>query len=77
MSGEEVQNFMSKVSFVVNQMRGFGDNVANHVVVAKILRSLTPKFDYIVAAIEEAKDLTKLSMDGLNDSLQAYEARIN
>ncbi|GJY14605.1 hypothetical protein Tco_0385027 [Tanacetum coccineum] len=34
-------------------------------VVAKVLRSLTPKFDHVVAAIEEFKDLSLLSFDEL------------
>ena len=42
-----------------------------------MLRSLTPKFDHVVTAIEEAKDLSILSVDELMGLLQVHESRIN
>ncbi|GKD39493.1 retrovirus-related pol polyprotein from transposon TNT 1-94 [Tanacetum coccineum] len=36
-----------------SQMRAYGDKVADEIVVAKILSSLSSKFDHVVAAIEE------------------------
>ena len=42
----------------------------------KVLRSLTPKFDSKVSAIEEAKDLNALSLDEVYGSLIAFEMRV-
>lgn len=52
-SNEAVQDFISKVMTIVNQIKTYGDFIKNHTVVAKVLRSLTPKFYHVVAAIEE------------------------
>ena len=61
---------------LVNQIRGLGDIVPDQLAIGKVLRSLGSKFNYVVAAIEESNDLTKLTMDELSGSLQAHEARM-
>ena len=45
--------------------------------VEKVLRSLSTKFDVVVATIEEAKCLESLTVDELMGSLLSHEARIN
>ncbi|KAL6217583.1 hypothetical protein ACLB2K_010800 [Fragaria x ananassa] len=46
-------------------------------VVEKVLRSLTPKFDYVEAAIEESTDLSTFSLNDLQGRLEAHEFKIN
>ncbi|KAK3002315.1 hypothetical protein RJ639_021440 [Escallonia herrerae] len=58
-------------------MRSYEEKISDEAVVAKVLRSLTPKFDHVVVAIEESKDLSIFSFDELMGSLQAHESRIN
>ncbi|GJW76657.1 retrovirus-related pol polyprotein from transposon TNT 1-94 [Tanacetum coccineum] len=74
---ESVQDFLARVSSVVGQMKAYGEKISDDIVVAKVLRSLPSKFDHVVAAIEESKDLSTFSFDELMGSLQAHEARIN
>ena len=43
----------------------------------KILRTLTTRFEHVVVAIEEAHDLSNMTVDKLCDTLQALEQRMN
>lgn len=76
-SSETVQEYLAKISSIVSQMRTYGEKIHDTTVVGKILRSLSPKFDHVVAAIEESKDLSTYTVDELMGSLQTHEARIN
>lgn len=73
------QEFLSGVTFVVNQIKLYGEKISEETVVATVLRSLTPKYDHVAAAaaIEESKDLSVFSFDELMSSLQAHDARMN
>ncbi|XP_077212794.1 uncharacterized protein LOC143847890 [Tasmannia lanceolata] len=76
-NSESIQVFFSRVSSVVNQIRTYGEKLDDQKIVEKVLRSLFPKFDHVVAAIEESKDLSTYSMNELMGSLQAHEQRLN
>ena len=74
---ESVQDFLSRVSAIVNHMKSYGEDVSTKTVVCKVLRSLTPRFDHVVAIIEESKDLSTCTFDELMSSLLAHEVRLN
>ncbi|XP_070055012.1 uncharacterized protein [Nicotiana tomentosiformis] len=69
-------DYCSKVKVVVNQLRRYEEDIEDVCVVEKILRTLTPKFDFVVYVIEESKDLDFIMVEQLEVSLQAHEEKI-
>lgn len=74
---EGIQDYISRVVTIVNQIRGLGHKLPQVEVVSKVLRSLAPKFDFVVVAIEESKEIDKLTLDELSGSLHAHDVRVN
>lgn len=62
-------------SEILNQIKRRGDNINDKRVVEKVLRSLPRKFDH-AAAIEELKDLSKMTMYELTGPLLAHGQRL-
>ncbi|XP_068653841.1 uncharacterized protein [Aristolochia californica] len=46
-------------------------------IIEKILRSMTSRFDYVVCSIEESNNLDTLTIDELHSSLLVHEQRMN
>jgi hypothetical protein len=75
--GEPVADFLSKVMTIVTQERTYGEPITDQMVVEKVIRSLPERWDHVVAAIKESKDLSILSYDQLMGSLQSHESKVN
>ncbi|GAU29060.1 hypothetical protein TSUD_278170 [Trifolium subterraneum] len=73
---ESVGDFVTRVTKLVNLMKGCGETMNDQSVVEKILRSLTPRFD-IVVAIEESKDLSSTTVEEIQGILEASEQKLN
>jgi len=68
-SNETVSDYFTKVISLVHQMRRNGENIDDVRVMEKILRCLDLKFDHVVIAIEESKNLKDLTVKELMGSL--------
>ena len=66
---EDFATYLLRVDEVVNAIRGLGEDLDESLVVQKVLRSLLLTYDAKVFAIEETRDLTKMTMDELHGSL--------
>nr|GMC79012.1 Retrovirus-related Pol polyprotein from transposon TNT 1-94 [Ipomoea batatas] len=76
-SSESVEAYIRRVLTLTNDMKALGEAFTEQVKVEKILRSLSSRFEHIVAAIEEANDVSTLTLKCLSGSLRAHEQRMN
>jgi len=75
--GESVNDYFARTLTIINKMRIHGEQMNDVVVIEKILRSMTPKFDYVVCSIEESNDIDNLFIDELQSSLLVHEQRMS
>ena len=66
---ETIDAYINKVIALTNQMKTNGETHSEQAKVKKILRSLTPRLEHVVAAIEEANDISKMTVRLLSGSL--------
>ena len=57
-------------------MKSYGKTLSEQIIIEKVLRSLTPQFDYIVVSIEHSKDLSTMRIEELQSSLETQELRL-
>ncbi|CAN0923519.1 hypothetical protein LINGRAHAP2_LOCUS33605, partial [Linum grandiflorum] len=75
--GKSIKDFHSRVAEIVNQIKVTGETIDETKIMERIIHSLMPKFEHVVAVIEETKDLAKLSITELMGSLVAHEQRLS
>ncbi|GAU29090.1 hypothetical protein TSUD_58560 [Trifolium subterraneum] len=73
---ESVDDYFARTLAIANRMNAFGERLEQVVIVEKVLRSLLPKFNYVVCSIEQSTDVTTLSVDALQSSLLVQEQRL-
>ena len=62
-SNEKVPTYIFKVFMSTNEMKSCGETLFEQVIIEKVLRSLTPQFDYIVIEIEHSKELSTMRIE--------------
>ena len=74
--GEPIDEYFTRKLSIANKMTTHGKKMDQTLVVEKILRSLTSKFNYVVCSVEESNDMNALSIDELQSSLLVQEQRM-
>eukprot|EP00253_Pinus_taeda_P005829 PITA_05829 len=74
---ENVDSFFTHVTGPVTQIRSRGETLEERRIIEKVLRSLPARFDAIVVATEETKDLSQFLVDELHASLVSHEHTLN
>ncbi|CAA6654616.1 unnamed protein product [Spirodela intermedia] len=74
--GEVILDFFVKISSIVVELRSLGENISESVVCAKVLRSVSGKFDSITTSIEQFQDLTAISLDDVVGTLKLHEDKL-
>ena len=72
---EDITTYFLRVDEIVNAIIGLGEEIEEYVIVLKILRSLSMRFNPKISALEERSDLNSISMDELHGIFTAYEMR--
>ena len=73
---EHVGDYCVRVKTCVDKMKTLREDIANEVVVKKVLRSILSKWNNVTIIIEESKDLAALPYDTLIGFLMSHEDRL-
>ncbi|KAA8530382.1 hypothetical protein F0562_005091 [Nyssa sinensis] len=75
--GESVNEYFGRTLIIANKMRIHGEKIEDVIIIEKILRSMTPKYDYVVCSSEESNDFDSLSIDELQSNILVHGQRIS
>ena len=70
-NNEKIPDYISRGILITNEMKSCGETLSEESIIEKVLRSLTPQFDYIVVAIEHSKYLSTMRIEEMQSSLEA------
>jgi len=76
-NNEKIVEFFNRVGTHTNVMKGCDEKIFYQIIVEKILRTQSRKFDRIVVAIEESKKIEELGVQELQACLEVHEQRLN
>ena len=71
-----MNSYFSETLKIAKSMKACGENIQESVIIAKILQSMTTKFNYVVCSIEESSNMESMTIDELQSSLLVHEQRM-
>jgi len=74
--GGTVNSYIARTLKIAKNMKVCGESMLENVITTKILRSMIPKFNYVVCSIEESNNLDTMTIDELQSSLLVHEQRM-
>jgi len=58
-------------------MKACSKTISDQRIIEKIMRTLSSRFDFIVVAIQESKDVKTMKIEELHSSLEAHELMVS
>jgi len=74
---QKISEYISKLINLVNQMKTCSEAITDQQISEKIMKTLSSRFDFIVVAIQESKDVKTLKIEELQSSLEAHELMVS
>jgi len=72
---ETIKEYFDRLLIVVNKIRLLREDLPDRKIVEKVFVSLPERFEAKVSSLEDSRDLTKISLTELMNSLQTQEQR--
>ncbi|XP_019435116.1 PREDICTED: uncharacterized protein LOC109341628 [Lupinus angustifolius] len=74
---EGIADIFTRLITHINAMKACREKIEDAIIVEKVLRSVTPRFDNDVITIEESGRVENMKVEELQGSLEAHEQRFN
>jgi len=72
---ETIKEYFDRLLIVINKIRLLRENFPDRRIVEKVLVSLPERFEAKISSLEDSRDLTKISLTELINSMQTQEQR--
>ncbi|XP_050156228.1 uncharacterized protein LOC126630126 [Malus sylvestris] len=74
---ETLSMYLTRLLELVNQMKGYGEDLPRERLVQKLLISLTKEFDPVCYVIEQTKDIETIEVQEVIAALRGFAQRLN
>lgn len=74
---EKASNYYVRVKEIINKMLTLRETLRKALLIKKIMRSLTNKWNHIIVIFEDTKDLSQFEIESIIGSLMSHEERLD